>query len=245
MNGNCLYFVFLILTVLCPDALAEARQNASPPPLISMLETGFIRDYTTNEKQQLVEGMLYYTETRTVAKVHKPLNQVMILSNATSTMTLYYPDTKEGFLFRGKRPFSLPFLQFFIWSLNPDQTLEKAEFSLSKTALHNDTLISYWLPNKSLKKFLSHLNTKSHQGSICAIEVIERDSTSGSLVTIQEHTDFEKIKIPKILQIAQFKGRDTTWEKIIFSPQSVNKPLPEEILLFKVPLDAKLKEIKW
>ncbi|MBN1981695.1 MAG: hypothetical protein JW795_09195 [Chitinivibrionales bacterium] len=239
-----IFFLVLLQGMARPNHHCLHAQIQSTTLTISTLSAGFSTvTHENGTTHPAVSGTLYYNQARTVAKVVQPVNQIIMLTD--SLMTIYYPDSKKGFLFTAKVSFSLPFLHFFLWSLAPGTQLEKSGFRLKKSETSRDTLQQWWTAPQKMKKYLSTICVSYSQRVVCRIELCDAKNRPVSRVTVLEQSVFEQMAVPKVFTVQQIRQNDTTTETVSFSSYVINKPIPDDSMFFTLPLDAQIREVEW
>ncbi|MGC8770377.1 MAG: LolA family protein [Brevinematia bacterium] len=232
MKRICFLFLFFVNVVVYSSEVKTA-------------EVPFKKTVWIDKKQsEMVEGTIYFTgEENLLIKVHKPLNQIVIINKFTNIF--YYPDENSGISIIYSRPVvSQTRMQFDLFSRD-DLGLSEAGYKVEKSYKTNDILMSLWVPPDKYKKQLGNVEIGLRKNRIVLNRMYSPD---GKLLLIAEYDEFEKIgdvTFPKKIKTTTFQNKVVREEEIIYINPKINTKIPEEILNFKIPETAKIKEKKW
>ncbi|MCX7821266.1 MAG: hypothetical protein N2258_06285 [Brevinematales bacterium] len=212
---------------------------------VKTAEVPFKKTVKIDQKQtEIVEGIIYFTGGENILiKVYKPLNQLVIITKFTNIF--YYPDENSGIAIIYSRPvISQMKMQFDLFSRD-DMGLSEAGYKVEKSYKTNDMLMSLWTPPDKYKKQLGNVELGLRKNRIVLNKMYSPD---GKLLLTAEYDDFEKINdltFPKRIKTTTFQNNIVREEEVIYTNPKVNIKLPQEIINFKIPENAKIKETRW
>ncbi|MEM2175364.1 MAG: hypothetical protein QXI58_07070 [Candidatus Micrarchaeia archaeon] len=205
----------------------------------------FTRTITKKEiVEEFVKGRIYYqAPQRIILKVIKPVNQWIVLED--TIMLIYYPNEQKAFRFHSKNPFSLPFFQAFVSVVTDDFGLPKVGFSLTKSEIKGDTLLTYWEPPKQIKKILGNTIIGLTKNKLLFVEIRDTKGRKLAKTTYSNHFQYGKNFFPLEITSVVYEKDSFTIEKVVYTNPQFNVPLPKEVVNFKIPDNIEIKEIEW
>lgn len=212
--------------------------------ILNNIAVDFTRIITKDSSNEVVKGIIYYqADKRTILNVTEPLYQWMIFED--SIMLIYYPNEEKAFRFRSKNPFSLPFFQAFVGVIRNDFGLSEAGFSLAKSEIKGETLLSYWEPPKQLKKLFSNAIIGQTKDKLVFVEMQDPKGKKMMKTTYRNHFQYGKTFFPLEITSVIYQKGSSTVEKIVYANPQFNVPLPQEVVNFEIPANVEIKEMEW
>lgn len=206
-------------------------------------------DFRTNDledsKAEECKGSVFISADQHMwIRVVEPLIQYMNISQ--NEMKIYYPDQNTAFIIRSLNSFSYLFITPFITALRKDYYLADLKYVLQSFYSKNDTLISTWIPPNELKEKLLSFTIYSCNDRIQ--EVVTNDFKGRANKTIL-FSDYELVDslfwFPFSVSIVQTNGDALIKKHTYLSNVAVDAALPDSIIGFKIPENAKVKEYEW
>jgi outer membrane lipoprotein-sorting protein len=211
---------------------------------IKTLTIDFIRSETEKTGEEIVKGKIYYqSPKRIILKATEPISQWMIFKD--DTMLIYYPNEQKAFRFISKNPFSLPFFQALLGFTEEDYEFSKAGFKLARHELKQDTLLSYWDPPEKLRKILGNTIIGLVNDKLVVIEIHDAKDKILTKTTYSNHFRYGKNFLPLEITSVTYQKNSNIVEKVVYTNPQFNVPLPQDVVNFKIPANAEIKEIEW
>jgi len=212
--------------------------------ILNTFSIEFEREYVECYSKEVVKGIIYYqAPTKVIIKVDKPIDQVIVLSKGT--MTIYYPNEKKAFRIKTKRPFSIPFVEAFFGAMKENYGLTELGYTLLRHEIKRDTLYTYWDPPKKAKKILGQFTLGFVKNRLVYAEAKNADGKPTTRIQYRNHIQHGAIYFPLEIITIRYTKTDTTFEKTVYKNPQFDKPLPPQIIDFKIPHGIKVKEIEW
>lgn len=203
----------------------------------------FNRIVKEKDSEDNVKGHIYYDLNKSIIITEKPINQWMILEN--NVLLIYYPDDRQAIRIKSQNPVSMPFSQFLYGLFDNNLGLIKLGYTISKNELHHDTLSVHWKPPKDMEKKVGEFVIALKEKKIISTEMKDTDRKTIIYTRYDNHIEYCKQFFPlKITSNISSESGPTT-EIILFDKPVFNKPLPENILNFKLPDNLIVKEVEW
>lgn len=211
---------------------------------LQSLQIEFERFYKEKNREEIIEGSIYYNAPGSViAVVEKPINQWIIFGKYG--MDIYYPVERKAFRFITQNPVLLPFFQAFLGVVKKDYGLMDIGYTLSYHKKREDTLFTYWAPPKQLSKILGDFTLLYVSNRINYAEFEKPDGTIMSKSFYSNHIHHDTNYFPLEITTIRYIQADSTIEKITYSNPQFNIELSKEVLDFKIPPDVGVEEIEW
>lgn len=230
--------ILFILCSFCPDSVyTQTVRN------ISVKFTQTIIKEASNE---VVKGNIYYQSQpseRTILKITEPITQWMVIEE--KVMLIYYPNEQKAFRFTSENPFSLPFFQAFIGVVKDDFGLSEAGFTLARSEIKKDMLLTYWEPPKQAKKVLGNTIIGLRKDKLVFVEVQDAKGRKLAKTTYHNHFQYGERFFPLEVTSVQYQKDSSIVEKVVYTNPQFNVAFPQEVVDFKVPKGIKIKEIRW
>ena len=218
--------------------------SASFPQSSQTIQVQFERQYNEKGVKEIVKGNIYYRAPGGVTVVvNSPVKQWMIF--AGKQLTIYYPDDKQAFQFNAQIPISLPFFEAFIGVVKTDYGLTDIGYVLSTHKTRGDTLFTYWSPPKKTSKTLGEFTLAYVSDKIVYAELKRRDGTTASRSFYKNHIHYGVTYFPLEIYTIRYTKKDSILEKVVYTNPQFDKPLPIEVMNFKIPTNVKIEEINW
>jgi outer membrane lipoprotein-sorting protein len=238
-NKLKLFMIILItITFVSRNYLASFQ-------LIDTISTEFNREYNEGNKNEITKGKIYYhaKPEKLLIKVDHPICQWMILKG--NETIIYYPSELQAFRIISQNPVSMPFFQAFIQVVKEDYGLSDFGYSFANFKREGNILISYWEPPKILSKLLGKFALKYEDNKLIYTEIKDAKGEILSKTYFKNHIIFGATYFPLEVSIVKNTRLSSTLETVIYKNPQFNSPIPQEIIAFKIPLDVKVKEVKW
>jgi len=214
------------------------------PQCAQTIQVQFEREYIGGNTKEITKGQIYYRAPGEVtAVVTYPIKQWMIF--AGKQLTIYYPDDKQAFRFNSQFPISLPFFEAFIGVVKTDYGLTDIGYTLSNHKTRGDTLFTYWGPPKKTSKALGEFILAYVSDKIVYAELKGRDGTTTSKSYYKNHIRHGATYFPLEILTIRYAKRDSIIEEVVYTNPQFDRPLPPEVINFKIPKNAKIEEIDW
>lgn len=232
--------IFLILTGI---QKLQAQQPAMGKDNFSTLYGQFSRTVDENSLTDSTQGEFYYVgSSKMYIEVNHPIHQIMTFSNRT--MVLYYPESKQAFLFKTSNPMILPLVPGLKAAIRADYGLKEMGLRLEDQKIRGDTLISYW----------AHPKGRDKLGQYKVVEVKDRlqqtefeipDLTIRNITTFTDYIEVSGMIFPShiISDISNAEG--FVIEKVTLKNLKVDLKIPDHVRKFSIPKDVKIVERKW
>lgn len=223
--------------------LIAALLVSSPASMFNLV-VNIERTVRSENKAETVKGLIFYQPPDDILlHVTEPVNQWIRFRD--QSLLIYYPEHKQAFRILGNAPFTLLFFQAFVGVMQEGLGLTEMGFTLSRSEIRNDTLITYWLPPEKAKRMLGPVLIGMINDRISFMEV---RNGKGKIIGRLNYGDYRKVSdvwLP--LKISAFRvwGRDTTFETVTYSNPRMNVNLPQEVIDFKIPEDTEVREVRW
>ncbi len=202
----------------------------------------FERAVVTGSAVDTTRGTIYFrAPARTVVTVTYPVHQWMSFDPAA--MIIYYPEENRAFRFTSDNPFTLPFFQAFLALAKDDISLLESGFTLIKSEIRGDTLLTRWGPPETAKKQVGPALVRHVKNRLIAMEVHDTDGKAISRTTYGNHLEYHGMYFP--LEIVSEYLTDQYREKIVYHHPQFDSKLPAEIIDFQLPADIDLKVVDW
>jgi len=233
----------LRLLVILP-ILYSFSQDSVCGQTVKIITVDFTRTVIEKKSDEVVKGHIYYqAPKKIVLKVTEPVNQWMVFEG--NTLFIYYPNELKAFRFISKNPFSLPFFQVFVGVVKDDFGLSEAGFSLTKSAVKGETLLTYWKPPKQAKKILGNAIVGLAKDKLVFVEMQDAKGKKLMKTSYSNHFQYGKTSFPLEITSVMYKKDSSTVEKVVFANPQFNVALPQEVVNFKIPANVEIKEIEW
>jgi len=239
MNKLKLFMIIMIIITFI------SRNYLGSFQIIDTISIEFKREYKEGNKNEITKGNIYYQAIlkEVVIKVEYPINQWMILKG--NEMIIYYPNELQAFLIISQNPMSMPFFQAFIQVVKEDYGLSDFGYTFTNFKREGNILISYWEPPKILSKLLGKFALKYEDNKLIYTEIKDAKGEILSKTYFKNHIIFGATYFPLEVSIVKNTRLSSTLETVIYKNPQFNSPIPQEIIAFKIPLDVKVKEVKW
>lgn len=228
--------VLFVLLPLCPVRVCgQTAENIS---------VEFTRTITRNSSHETVKGYMYYqAPDKVMIKVVDPVKQWLVYQGMS--MLIYYPDENRAFKFTSENPFEVPFFQAFASVVREDFGLSEAGFTLFQNEMRGDTLVTYWKPPQQTKEVLGNTITGLAKDKLVFVEVQDTKGKALITTTYRNHFKFGETFFPLEVESVRHQESDSVVEKMVYSHPQFDVALPQEVIDFKIPPDAEVREIKW
>jgi len=214
------------------------------PQSSQTIQVQFERQYIEKDIKEIVKGTLYYQAPEKVTAVIKyPVNQWMLFDD--KQLTIYYPDDKQAFQFNSQLPISLPFFEAFIGVVKTDYGLTDIGYALSDHEKRGDTLFAYWSPPKKASKKLGQFTLAYVSDKIVYAELKEINGAIISKSFYKNHIHYGATHFPLEIYTIRYTKKDSILEEVVYTNPQFDKPLPSEVVTFKIPANIKIEEIDW
>jgi len=215
---------------------------------IENISVEFIRIITEKGSREIVKGTIYYqVPSRTIVRITEPINQYMIIDE--KAMYIYYPDNDKIFHLESKDPLSLPFFQFLVLisndNWNKDLGLSKIGYTIKDKVVHGDTVFFYWKPPQNAEKKIGNFIVAIKEDQIVSTESKNAKGKTLVKITYDNYINCRSRYFPLQINSTQYSGKYSSTESVTFSNLVVDKPLPKEIVNFKLPDNIEVNEAKW
>ncbi len=242
------YQLFIFLFVILLPGLSLFAQGKKSQPLtgvtVNSLTGDFTRVYESTETTDSVSGKFYYTSPNQIFfEINYPLHQIMrIVDNLTE---IYYPESKVGFILESTNPVVLPLIPGLMSAIRPDYGLSVLGFKLEDQKMEGDTLLTFWVHSKFPEKVGRFTVAQAHDRLIYTFYEAP-DSVSYTKTVFSDYIpSSEDIFFPGKI-FTKIRGKTTlSYEKIFLNNLMVNAKIPDEIVHFRIPEDAKIERRKW
>ena len=228
--------ILFMLFPFCPDGVYGQ--------ILKNMSVAFTRTITKEASEEAVKGFIYYqAPKKIVLKVIEPVKQWMVFEG--KTMLIYYPNEHRAFRFTSENPFAVPFFQAFTGAVREDFGLSEAGFTLFRNEMRGDTLFTYWEPPKQAKKFLGNTVTGLAKDRLVFMEVQDAEGKRLVRTTYHKHVKHGEAFFPLEVVSVQHQENGSVVEKIAYANPQFDVALPQEVMNFRIPMDAEVTEIKW
>lgn len=212
---------------------------------LNTLSAGFERAISESNKKDVTRGSIYYqAESRTIMKIDFPINQILIFSK--NNLQVYYPEKKSAIILKSESPFPVPFFYNFLGVLKEDFGLSNIGYRLTRHEIKDNILYTHWVLSSEGKK-----NTKNHyfilgtkKNMIVSTESRNSKGELSSKTEFKNHIQFNNYFFPTEILSKYYHKTGTSKERVTFSNIRFNGKIPDAILNFQVPSDAKVEEIQ-
>lgn len=213
--------------------------------VLTPLSIAFMREYTQNGEKETVSGMVYcQPPDKIFLRVTSPVNQWMVFEGKVTT--IYYPADTQAFIITSRFSSYPPFVQGFLGAAEKDYGLSGLGYTLRDYEVQGDTLLSYWVPPKALSRFMGETILKIRDDKIIHTESKSARGKTLRRSANKNHALWNGTYFPmEIVTTEYYSATDSTLEKVVFSDPNFNPALPEEVVNFQIPPDAKVKEVRW
>jgi outer membrane lipoprotein-sorting protein len=205
----------------------------------------FIREYSTQSKQETLKGKLFYEADsgKLLIEVDTPIHQWMILQG--NETLIYYPETMLAFRIRSKAEAVMPFFKVILGCLKEDFGLSQQGYALAHYEKKGNVLLSTWSPPPQLSKLIGKAVLEYQANKIMRIEYQTPDGKLLSQAIFHQHVFFSGSYFPLEVSISYKTNQDSRAEKVVYVHPQFNAPLPGDVREFKIPAGAKVKDIEW
>ncbi len=212
------------------------------------MTAGFSRETSANGKTENALGSIFYsaalgTGGKIILKVVEPVNQLMIFEG--KNLLIYYPESKRAFLIESANPFILPFFQFFIDNTREDFGLSSRGFVFSRYEKKDALLFSYWTPSEAYKPFVSEVVLVHSDNALFMVQTKDVKGDLSSEFIYKQHVSLLNVNFPQEITIKTYENNSVSIEKVNLRNITLNGPLPEELINFRIPDDANIKKVRW
>ena len=209
---------------------------------IKTVQIQFSREVQREKHTDNSEGFIYYQDDKITVQITKPLKQWMILESGV--MLIYYPVEQEALRFKNTLQSTLPFLDFFIRIVNEDLGLNELGYRIDKNEFINDTLFTHWIPDEKDKNRMGPVILALNDNRIVLSESKDTKGKTIIKTLYQNYIDFQSKYLPMKMIIYQYLDTGTIVENIQYSNPLIDKPLPREILDFRIPETINIEDIE-
>lgn len=207
------------------------------------LDVEFIRKVQQNNSTEIVKGHIYFDSNKSTIITEEPINQWMILEN--NILLIYYPVDRKAIKIKSRNPILMPFSQLYYGLSSENFELTKLGYTISKNERHDDTLSIHWKPPKDLEKNVGEYIVAMKGKKIISTEVKNPDKKTIALTLYDNHIRYNNQFFPLKIESHYFLDNTVTTEIIELENPDFDKPLPQNILNFKLPVNLDVKEIEW
>jgi len=236
--NNILHFLILFLTFFILESYGGDNGIAN-------LTVDFKRSFVEKGRRENVSGTIYYTGTsKTVVHIKEPLSQWVLLVD--KRMVIFYPRSNRAFRIKNRsHSFSLPFFQNFFWALQGEWGIQNNGFELENTNKSGDSIVTVWSPPKKLKKSISKARVSFVHNRLAKVIFYDKENNPISLSAFSEYELIDGFAAPMLIKTQRSKNHMETSERLTYSNLVLNTTIPDSIVSFKLPPDAKIKEVEW
>ena len=204
---------------------------------MNAIQSGFFHILDDGRSADTARGEIYIVfPALTHIHITQPVNQIMRIS--TDEMIIYYPDTKEAFVYKNPSPISTS------WLTNLGKGAIENTFegiglkSLNKYSIA-DKEVSFWEKPKKKKEPLLRIRVIKENGLLSKLVFFNED---GETLAVNNYGDYKQIADTFYLPTHIENVTNTTTGKsreiiILSSPEALSRA-PAEIIDFKIPPDA-------
>jgi hypothetical protein len=220
--------------------LSAAAGFAQPQQTVTV---EFRRTIQENGVDETVQGNIYYDGQKTFLITRSPILQWMIIEN--SQLLIYYPEEQKAIRILTQNPASLPFFQAFVGIVDEDAGLAKLGYSISKNEVRNDTLFIHWKPAAKVEKILGEYVYALYNNKIVYTVMKTPKGGIASRTYISDYTGYNGRFFPHKIHSILYNENSEVHEIIAYSNAAFGKPLPDDVLNFRLPDGIDVKEIAW
>jgi len=228
----------LLMTLLslapCRPALAQKLEN---------LMVHFVRTVQTDARVEAIRGIIYYSPPSTLIHVTNPVNQWLRFEG--KSLLIFYPDESRAFAIQTQAPHTLPFFQEFVCALDEGFGLAEAGFTLERTEVHGDTLVTEWAPPAPARRNLGPVLVGMTDDRIAFLVVQDPKRRPIGQVTYRNHQSSAGILMPLRVSAVRREGTKMTLEEVVYSDLRTDVELPREVTDFSIPEATTIEEVQW
>jgi hypothetical protein len=203
---------------------------------------GFTKIAIDKSRHDTVSGTIFSFGTRTLIKVYSPRNQFMqIDSNVT---LIYNPDEHLAMRIRQNNPALIPFFQVFRLFLQGDQLPALASCDLGNSVKRGDTLRADWIPNGKKTAFRGKISTVYFKDRPLSVDTYDKKGDCLYTMRFFQDSLIGGHHVPLRIVTKALLGSDSLTEDVSLRIDSLHRPIPEEIIGFKVPPEIPVKDLK-
>ncbi len=233
--------ISFILSLTGFFAIAAA---AGPSPELTTLQVGFRKYHRRPDTTQVLSGTIYYQRRNfLIIRVQEPVNQWLEVRNAECAF--YYPDDNWAFRFLSDQPIVLPVVELFLSAVDPDFGLTALGYVLAETGKKGDTLTMVWTTGPALSA-----DAPRYRVSVTGRKLVAAvwETSAGAVLVrswFYDHREHNRVFFPLGVTSEAIEAGDTLRDEIVYTDPGFDRPLPDSILRFKIPADARVDTVRW
>lgn len=204
-----------------------------------VLYSQFVRAYQESGRVDTLRGAFYYLGPNHVYfDVVAPLRQIMVIQDRE--MTIYYPDHNRGFIIEAKNPVTLPMVPGIMAAVRQDYGLTALGYEIEGQAVEGDTLVTTWRHPQGgdlLGSFrLARVDDR------LAYAVYSPSEVGAAVKTVfEDYQSVGTLQVPTFIRTDNQSLRGTAWERLRLIDPTINPPIPDAVLHFQIPSDARVE----
>lgn len=228
----------LVLVLLLPSA-AHAQAPAGAADTGPVLHSQFVRAYQESGRVDTLRGAFYYLGPNHVYfDIVAPLRQIMVIQDRE--MTIYYPEHNRGFIIEAKNPVTLPMVPGIMAAVRQDYGLTALGYEIDDQAVQGDTLVTTWRHPQGgdlLGAFrLGRVDDRLTYAIYSPSEVGAEVKT-----VFEDYRSVGTLQVPTFIRTDNRSLRGTAWERLRLISPTINPPVPDAVLHFQIPSDARVE----
>ena len=190
-----------------------------------------------------ISGEIYIAFPNLVyIRISNPLDQIMVLTE--DEMKIYYPNRNVGFRYISSSLLSTGWLVALCRG-RLDDLLPRLNLKLFETKTHGETTVTIWKPikRKSRKKFAIEVHKSG--GLVRKIVTMAKKDTLAINIYKKYELVSKNFYFPILIVNDTYSGKAITREIIKLSNPEVLERIPQDIVDFQFPPDARIKIYKY
>jgi outer membrane lipoprotein-sorting protein len=207
------------------------------------LTVDFKKIKTVKAASDTVKGTLFQFKNRMIIKVTAPIEQFFLIDSGTTV--IYNSNEHSAIRLNSKAPAVMPFFNTFVGFFKGAQVVPQVNFRIKSSEKRGDSLYTQWVPDGDQTSFRGKFETVYYNDKPVRASTFDKKGILLYRMTFGHDTLISGAHVPLLISTLTPAGPGPILEDVEFRNVSVNRPVPADIVNFKIPDGVPIKVIEW